>query len=326
MSRLYISAAGIAAAAMAACCHYAVAQADRYPTKAVRVIVPVPPGGGTDFLARLTGQKLTERLGQAFIVDNRGGASGAIASVAAAKAAPDGYTLYFGYTAPLGTSPALTKVPYDPVADYVHISLIATATNALVVYPGLPVKSVRELIDFGKSRPSELRYASAGVGTAPHMSAEIFEYMTGIKMVHVPYKGNGPALVDLLAGHVQLSFPGLPPVIPHWKAGRVRVLAVTGLKRSSQAPDIPTIDESGLQGFNTDQWYGLLAPLQTPQPIVAKLYDELMVVTKSSDYVERAQAQGFEIVATTGSEFREHIRSEIAKWTKLVKDVGIRAE
>jgi tripartite-type tricarboxylate transporter receptor subunit TctC len=326
MSRSSAFGFAIAALTLAAWCHQAVAQSDRYPTRAVRVIVPVAPGGGTDFLGRLTCQKLSENLGQAFFVDNRAGASGAIASVAAAKAAPDGYTLYFGYTAPLGTNPALSKVPYDPVTDYVHISLMATATNALVVHPSLPVKSVRQLIDLAKSRPNQLRYASAGMGTAPHMSAEIFDYMTGTKMVHVPYKGNGPALIDLLAGHVELSFPGLPPVMPYWKANRLRILAVTGLKRSFQVPDIPTIDESGLKGFNTDQFYGMLAPLNTPPAIIEKLYKELMAIVKQPDFIERARAQSFDIVGSTGPEFREFIRNEIAKWTKLVKAVGIKSE
>jgi tripartite-type tricarboxylate transporter receptor subunit TctC len=325
MNRLFMNA--VAAMTLAAgFTGSALAQADRWPTKAVRVIIPVPPGGGTDFLARLLSQKLTDALGQPFVADNRGGASGTIASVAAAKAAPDGYTLYFGYTAPLGINPALSKLPYDPVADYAHISLVATATNVLAVHPNVPVKSVKELIDYAKAKPGQLRYASAGTGTAPHMSGEMFCYMTGVTMIHVPYKGNGPALVDLLGGHVELSFPSLPATMPHGKAGRLRMLGVTGLKRSTQLPDLPTISESGLKGFNTDQWYGMLAPLQTPPALLAKMHKEILAAVKSHDFVEKAQGQGFDIIGSSPAEFRDHIKNEIAKWTKLVKAVGIKAE
>jgi tripartite-type tricarboxylate transporter receptor subunit TctC len=326
MSRFFASAVAIATLMLAGIAGSAVAQDDRYPTKSVRLIIPVPPGGGTDFLGRLLGQKLTDNLGQGFVIDNRGGASGAIAALAVVKAAPDGYTLLFGYTAPLGINPALTKVPYDPVADFAHISFIATATNVLVVHPAVPVKSVQELIDYAKSRPGQLRYASAGAGSAPHMSGEMFQYMTGTRMVHVPYKGIGPALIDVLGGHVEMSFASLPSVMPHGKTGRLRMLGVTGLKRSTQMPDVPTIAESGLKGFNTDQWYGVLAPLQTPPALVAKLHKEVVAVVKSEDFTARAQGQGFEVLGTTPAEFREHIRAEVAKWTKLVKAVGIKAD
>ncbi len=325
MNHPIFTAAAVATFSLAAS-GLALAQADRYPTKAVRVLIPVPPGGGTDFLARLLSQKLTDTLGQPFVADNRGGASGTIASVAAANAAPDGYTLYFGYTAPLGINPALSKVPYDPVADYAHISFVATATNVLAVHPSVPVKSVQELISYAKSKPDQLRYASAGTGTAPHMSGEMFAYMTGIKWIHVPYKGNGPALVDLLGGHVELSFPSLPATMPHGKAGRLRMLGVTGLKRSPQLPDLPTISESGLKGFDTDQWYGMVAPLKTPPALVAKLNKEIVAAVKSREFADKAQAQGFDIVGSTPEAFRNHIRNEIAKWTKLVKAVGIKAE
>jgi tripartite-type tricarboxylate transporter receptor subunit TctC len=326
MRKFFTFAVAIAPLTLAGFSSAAVAQSDRYPTKSVRLLIPVPPGGGTDFLGRLLGQKLTDNLGQAFVIDNRGGAAGAIASLAVAKAVPDGYTLLFGYTAPLGINPALSKLPYDPVTDFSHISLIATATNLLVVNPSVPVKSVQELIDYAKSRPKQLRYASAGSGSAPHMSGELFNYMTGTSMIHVPYKGIGPALIDVLGGHVELTFASLPSAMPHGKAGRLRMLAVTGLKRALQLPDIPTVSECGLKGFNTDQWYGVLAPPQTTPALIAKLHKEVLAAIKSADFTERAQGQGFDVLGSTPAEFTAHIRAEVAKWSKLVKDVGIKAE
>jgi tripartite-type tricarboxylate transporter receptor subunit TctC len=314
------------AATLVACSASLALGESAYPNKPVRLLIPVPPGGGTDFLGRLLGQKLTDIFGEAFVIDNRGGASGAIAALAVARGVPDGYTLLFGYTAPLGINPVLTKVGYDPVADFAQISFVATTPNVLVVHPAVPVKSVQELIDYAKSRPGQLRYASAGTGSAPHMSGEMFNYMTGTKMIHVPYKGIGPALIDVLGGHLELSFASLPSVLPHGKAGRLRMLAVTGLKRSTQLPELPTISESGLKGFNTDQWYGVLAPAKTPPALVARLNKEVVAAVKSPDFTARAQAQGFEVLGTSGAEFREHIRSEIAKWSKLVKAVGIKVE
>jgi tripartite-type tricarboxylate transporter receptor subunit TctC len=304
----------------------AVAQSERYPLKPVRLIIPVAPGGGTDFLGRLLAQKLTDNLGQPFVVDNRSGAGGSIGALAVAKADADGYTLILGYTASHGINPALSKLPYDPVTDFSPISLIATAPNLLVVHPAVPVKSVQELIAYAKARPGQLRYASAGSGSAPHMSGELFNYMAGTTMIHVPYKGNGPALTDLLGGHIELTFASMPSAMPHGKSGRLRMLAVTGLKRAPQLPEIPTVSESGLKGFNTDQWYGVLAPPRAAAALVTKLHKEVVAAIKNPEVTARAEAQGFDVLGSTPAEFAAHIRAEVTKWTKLVKDIGIKPE
>lgn len=304
----------------------AFAQGERYPLKPVRLIIPVAPGGGTDFLGRLLAQKLTDNLGQPFVVDNRSGAGGSIGALAAAKADADGYTLILGYTASHGINPALSKLPYDPVTDFSTVSLIATAPNLLVVNPAVPVKSVQELIVYAKSRPGQLRYASAGSGSAPHMSGELFNHMAGTKMIHVPYKGNGPALTDLLGGHIELTFASMPSAMPHGKSGRLRMLAVTGHQRAPQLPEIPTVAETGLKGFNTDQWYGVLAPPRAAAALVTKLHREVVSAVRSTEFIARAEAQGFDVLGNTPAEFGAHIRAEVSKWTKLVRDIGIKPE
>ena len=302
------------------------ALAQNYPVRPVRVIVPVATGGGTDFLARLVAKELGAQTGQQFVVDNRSGAGGAIGGETAAKAAPDGYTLIMGYTASHGINPALQKLPYDPVRDFAPISLVATATNMLVVHPSVPVKSVKDLIAHAKTKAGHLRYASAGTGTAPHMSGELFDLMAGTKMVHVPYKGAGPALIDVIAGHVELTFTSLPAGLPHVKAGKVRAIATTSPKRSTSMPDLPTIAEAGLTGFNTDQWYGLLGPAKLPQPIVTKLHKEIAASLQNKPVRDQIIAQGFEIVGSTPDQFRAHIQAEVAKWAELVKKAGIKPD
>ncbi|HEV7803155.1 MAG TPA: tripartite tricarboxylate transporter substrate binding protein [Burkholderiales bacterium] len=302
------------------------ALAQNYPVRPVRVIVPVATGGGTDFLARAVCRELSERMGRQFVVDNRAGAGGAIGGDTVAKATPDGYTLIMGYTASHGINPALQKLPYDPVRDFTPISQVASATNMLVVHPSVPVKTVKELIAYAKAKPGQLRYASAGTGTAPHMSGELFDLMAGTKMIHVPYKGAGPALIDVLAGHVELTFTSLPAGLPHVKAGKVRPIAVTSLKRATLMPDLPTISESGLKGFDTDQWYGLLGPAKLPQPIVTKLHTETVAALKDEDLRKQVINQGFEIVGSTPEQFRAFIQSEVKKWAELVKKAGIKAE
>jgi tripartite-type tricarboxylate transporter receptor subunit TctC len=302
------------------------ALAQNYPVRPVRVIVPVATGGGTDFLARAVCRELSERMGRQFVVDNRAGAGGAIGGDTVAKATPDGYTLIMGYTASHGINPALQKLPYDPVRDFTPISQVASATNMLVVHPSVPVKTVKELIAYAKAKPGQLRYASAGTGTAPHMSGELFDLMAGTKMIHVPYKGAGPALIDVLAGHVELTFTSLPAGLPHVKAGKVRPIAVTSLKRATLMPDLPTISESGLKGFDTDQWYGLLGPAKLPQPIVTKLHTETVAALKDEDLRKQIISQGFEIVGSTPEQFRAFIQSEVKKWAELVKKAGIKAE
>jgi len=303
----------------------AAAHADVYPNKAVRVVVPVAPGGGTDFLARLLSQELTERAGQMFVVDNRAGAGGAIGSQLVATAKADGYTIMMGYTASHGINPALSRLTYDPVKDFAAISLVATATNMLVVNPNVPVKSVPDLIRLAKSKPGELRYASAGNGTAPHMSGALFDMMAGTQMTHVPYKGNGPALVDVLGGHIELTFASLPAGLTHGKAGKVRMIAVTGTKRSTLMPELPTVAET-LPGFNTDQWYGIVGPAALPEPIVARLHKEILSSVQDKDFTDKARAQGFEVVGGTPAQFKTHIAHEVAKWKDVVKKGNIRAD
>lgn len=301
------------------------AQAD-WPVKPMRLVIPVAPGGGTDFLGRMLAQKMTENLGQPVLVDNRSGAGGSIGSLTVARAAPDGYTLLLGYTASHGINPALSKLPYDPVTDFAQVSLIATAPNVLVVHPGIPARTVQELVAFAKGLREPLRYASAGVGSAPHMSGEMFNSMSGTNFVHVPYKGNGPALNDVLGGHVDLIFAALPAAMQHGKTGRLRMLAVTGLRRAPQVPDVPTVHESGLKGFSTDQWYGLLLPARAPPVLVARLHREVLSVVKSQDFTARAQGQGFDVIGGTPEAFRSHIATEVEKWRRLVAQVGIKGE
>jgi len=302
------------------------AQIDGFPMKPVRLVIPVSPGGGTDFLGRMLAQKMSENLGQTVVVDNRAGAGGSIGSMTVARATPDGYTLLLGYTASHGINPAVSKLPYDPAEDFSQISLIASAPNVLVVHPSIPAKTVPELITYIKARKDALRYASAGVGSAPHMSGEMFNIMAGTALIHVPYKGNGPALSDVIGGHVDMMFASLPAAISHGRAGRLRMIAVTGLRRAPQVPELPTVSESGLKGFNTDQWYGVLAPAKTPPALVARLHKEVLAVIKSPDFVERAQSQGFDIIGSTPAEFRAHIVAEVAKWKRLVAAVGIKPE
>lgn len=307
------------------CATLALAQAE-WPAKPMRLVIPVAPGGGTDFLGRMLAQKLAENLGQPVLVDNRSGAGGSIGSVTVARAAPDGYTLLLGYTASHGINPALSKLPYDPVADFSQVSLIASAPNVLVVHPGIPAKSVAELVAFAKGRREPLRYASAGVGSAPHMSGEMFNSLSGTNFVHVPYKGNGPALNDVLGGHVDLIFAALPAAIQHGKTGRLRMIAVTGLRRAPQVPELPTVHESGLKGFNTDQWYGVLLPAKASPALVARLHREVLAVVKSQDFTDRAQGQGFDVIGSTPEAFRSHIAAEVEKWRRLVAQVGIKGE
>ena len=316
----------VSAAALALVLGVSHAGAADYPTKAVRVVVPVAPGGGTDFIARLLSQELSERLGQMFVVDNREGAGGSIGAQLVATASADGYTLILGYTASHGINPALSKLPYDPVKNFTPISLVTTATNMLVVHPAVPVKTVPELITYAKSKPGQLRYASAGNGTAPHMSGELFNLMAGTKMIHVPYKGNGPALVDVLGGHVELTFSSLPAGLPHGKSGKLRMVAVTSLKRSTIMPELPTVAEAGLSGFDTDQWYGVLGPANLPESLLARLSKETIAATKSKSFVDKARAQGFEVVGGTPTQFRTHITTEVAKWKDLVKRANIQVE
>ena len=316
----------VIAAVGASSCLAAAAQDHKYPIKTVRLIVPLPPGGGNDMLARTINQKVSESWGQTLVIDNRGGAGGTIGVDLAAKSAPDGYTIVMGYIAPITVNVSLMKLPYDPVTDLAPVTIVALAQNVLVVNPSLPVSSTKEVIALLKSKPGQYHYASAGNGSSPHLSAELFKLMTGVSMNHVPYKGAAPALIDVISGQVALYFGSQPSSMPHVKAGRVRAIAVTGAKRSAVTPELPTIAESGVPGFESIQWYGLLAPAKTPPWIVEKLNRDFVAVLRSPDVKEKLFAQGFEAVGNSPREFAAFIRNEIAKWAKVVKEAQIRAD
>jgi tripartite-type tricarboxylate transporter receptor subunit TctC len=310
------------------CCALAVpvAGAQPYPAKPVRFLVPNPPGGGTDLVARIVSQKVSERWGVNLVVDNRPGAGGIIAVEVAARSAPDGYTLLMAHF-PLAITVNIAKVSFDPVRDFAPVTLLATTQNALVVNPAVPAKSVKELIALAKSKPGELRYASGGNGTSMHVSAELFNLMAGVSMTHVPYKGAGPALVDLISGQVQASFVSVPAAAPHIRSGRVRGLAVTGVRRSPLVSDLPTLSEAGLKGYGSEQWYGVLAPRQTPRPVVQRLNQDFTWSLGERDTRARLQDSGFEIAAdTTEAWFGRFLASEIAKWAGVIKKAGIKAE
>jgi tripartite-type tricarboxylate transporter receptor subunit TctC len=297
-----------------------------YPAKPVRLVVPSSPGGGTDITARILAPKLTERLGQQIVVENRAGAGTMIGTEVVAKAAPDGYTLLMGLST-LAINPAMyKKVPFDPVRDFAPISQVIAAPNMLVVHPSVPAKTVKELIAFARARPGQLNYASAGHGTNPHLSMELFLSMTGLKVVHIPYKGLAPGIVDLLAGHVTLATATMLTGLPHVKSGRLRLLGTTGAKRAAVLPDEPTVAEAGVPGYEASQWYGVLAPAQTPKEIVARLHAEIVRILQAPDMKQKLAADGTDPVGSSPEEFARYIRSELTKWGKVARDAGIQPE
>lgn len=302
------------------------AQAQSYPQRPVRAVVPFPAGGGTDILARLLLQKMSERLGANFVIDNRAGAGGTIGSEIVAKAPADGYTILVASSSHTINPSVYKKLGYDPARDFAPVTLIAAGPGLLVVHPSVPAKNVKELIALGKSKPGQLNYASAGNGTPPHLAAELFKSMAGVDFVHVPYKGNVPAFVDLLSGSVSLSFPTITSGLPQVRSGKLRALGVTSKQRSAVMPDVPTIAESGLPGYEASTWYGMLAPAGTPPPIVSKLHQQMTEVLKLADIREKLLAQGLEPVGNRPGEFASIISTELVKWSKVVAAAGLRAE
>jgi tripartite-type tricarboxylate transporter receptor subunit TctC len=297
-----------------------------YPNRPIRWIVPFPPGGAADLVSRTLAQKITERLGQQIVIDNRSGAGGNVGTELAARAAPDGYTVVI-VPATFTTNPALsTKLAYDPQKSFVPISLVSSSALVLVVHPSLPVTSIKSLVALAKQRPGQLNYASSGVGASAHLAAELFRSATGTNLVHVPYKGQPPAMIDVLSGQVQVMFPNIPVSLPHIKAGRLRALGVTTLTRTSLFPELPTIAESGIPGFEVNQWSGLLAPAGTPLAYVQKLYDVVSAALKEPDVKAGLMGQGFEPVGSTPAEFGSYIGSEIAKWTAVIRKARITAD
>jgi tripartite-type tricarboxylate transporter receptor subunit TctC len=306
---------------------WAAAGADGYPTRPVRFIVPFAPGGSTDTLARTLATKLADALGQQVVVDNRAGGNGNIGTDLVAHAAPDGYTILLGYIANLAIGPSLyAKLPYDPIKDFAPITLLAEAPNILVVHPSVPAKNFQEFIAYAKANPAKVNFASAAVASPGHLSGELLNLAAGIHMQHVPYKGSGQAVVDLVGGQVQAMVSGMSSVMPHIKAGRLRPLAVTGAKRSSAVPDVPTIAESGFPKFQSTAWYGVLAPAGTSSAIVTRLHDEIIRALKLPDVRERLEYVGFEIVGSTPAAFGDFIKTEIKKWAPVVKASGAKPE
>jgi tripartite-type tricarboxylate transporter receptor subunit TctC len=299
------------------------ASAQPYPDKPIRMVVPFPAGGTTDILARAVAQKLSESLGQQVIVDNKPGAGGNIGAQEVARSAPDGYTLVMGTVGTHAINPSLyKKMPYDHVKDFAPVSLVASVPNLLVVHPSVPVNSVKELIAYAKANPGKLNFASSGNGTSIHLSGELFKTMTGVQMTHVPYKGSAPAVTDLLGGQVQVMFDNMPSALPHAKAGKLKPLAVTSAKRFPGTPDIPTMAESGVPGYEASSWFGVLAPAGTPKEIVNKLSTEIAKALKTPEMKKKLEEQGAEAVGSTPEEFAAHIKAETAKWAKVVKESG----
>lgn len=293
-----------------------------FPNRPIRFIIPAPPGGTTDILGRLVGQHLTDVFKQQVVVDNRGGAGGVVAAELTAKAAPDGYTLLVAYTSHTINATLNPKVPYRPVDDYRPITQATRAGLVLVVNLQMPVKSVQELIAYGKANPGKLNFSSAGNGSGGHMAGELLKMMTGIKAQHVPYKGTGPSLIDLAGGQIQMSFAGMVPVQPLVRGGRVRALAVTTAQRIPSLPDLPTVAESGVPGFEVVGWYGFLAPAGVSKPIVAKFHTGIVKILRDPEVTKRLTNDGAEIVASTPEEFEKFLRADVVKWAKVVKAAG----
>jgi tripartite-type tricarboxylate transporter receptor subunit TctC len=301
--------------------------AQGYPSQPIKMVVPFTAGGTTDILARTVGQKLSESLRQPVIVENRPGAGGNIGADVVAKAKPDGYTILMGTIGTQAINASLySKMPYDAARDFAPITLVAIVPNVLIVHPSVPAKNVAELIALAKAKPGTLNFASSSTGGSPHLSGEMFKQMTGVDIVHVPYKGSAPAITDLLGGQVNLMFDNLPSGLPHVKAGKLRALGVTSARRSPAVPDIPTIAESGVPGYEVDSWFGILAPAGTPPEIVNKLNAEIVRILKLPDVNERLAEQGAQPVGDTPQQFAEHIRRETAKWAKVVKASGAKAD
>jgi tripartite-type tricarboxylate transporter receptor subunit TctC len=298
-----------------------------FPARPIRAIVGFVPGGSTDIMARQLGHKLTESLGQPVIVDNRPGGSGVIAAVMAKDAAPDGHTIFFGTISTLATNVAtIAKLPYDPRRDYAPITLTSSNPYFLVVHPGVAAGSVKEFIALARARPGQLNYASSGTGGGAHLAMELFRTMARLDMVHIPYKGAAQATSEVVAGQIQMTFSQPAVMLPHGKAGRLKVLGVTSLKRLNSWPEAPPVAEAGLPGFEASSWQGVLAPARTPKPIVDRLHREIVKALHSPEVERRLLTEGSEIGGGPPEAFAAHIRDEIAKWTRVVKEAGIKLE
>ena len=302
------------------------ADSGAYPTKPIRFILPFAPAGSADALARTIQPALSEALGQTLVIDNRPGASSTIGTEMAAKAVPDGYTLLMVTTTHTVNPSLISKLPFDTVKDFAPVSLVVSQPNILVVHPSVPAKSVKELVAMAKAKPNTMNFASGGNGSSPHLSGELLNIVAGIKITHIPYKGSGPGVTDLLGGHVQLMFAGPLALEQHIKSGRVRALAIADKRRSTVLPDVPTMTEAGFPGVETGTWYGILAPARTPPAIVAHVQKTIVRVLQAPDLKSRILNQGVDIVASTPDEFGKLITAEVAKWSRVVKAADIHAD
>ena len=300
--------------------------AQTYPDKPIRMVLPFPPGGGTDSLARVILPKMSQTLGQPIVIDNRPGAGGIVAAEIVAKSAPDGYTLFMGSSTGITAAPSLYKLAYDPIKDFAPITQFATASFILTVHPSLPATTISQLVALARAKPGSLNYASGGIGSPLHLSAELFKSRAGINIVHVPYKGGAPAAAAVLAGEAQMIFGSVAASLALVRAGKLRALAVTGLKRSSLTPELPTMDESGFPGFNVQAWNSLEAPAGTPRNIIGQLHDEMVKVLQMPDVLKLMNTIGYAPTGTTPEQYAEIKRTESAMWAKVIKDANIRAE
>ena len=301
--------------------------AQPYPNKPVRMIVGFPPGGGTDILARIVAQKLSEAWGQQVVVENRPGASATIAANAVAKAAPDGYTISMGQLTPNAIAPALmADLPYDPSRDFVPIILVGTSPNVLVVTPSLPVRTVKELVAHAKAQKKPMTYASSGAGSLQHIAAELFRSMAGLELVHVPFKGSGQAVVDVMSGQVDMNFDSIPATIQHIRSGKLRAVAVTAAKRAGGLDDVPTVAESGFAGYDLTTWWGLLGPAGLPAEVVRRVHDDTVAALRVPDVRERFASLSVEPGGGTSAEFAEYVKAEIGKYLRIVRQLDIRAD
>jgi tripartite-type tricarboxylate transporter receptor subunit TctC len=294
-----------------------------YPAKPIRIIAPVQPGGGVDLVARTIADRLGRVLGVSIIVDNQSGGGGVVGSMATARAAPDGYTLMVGYVGTHGTNPAVRKLPYDAIRDFTPVAMVGGTPNVLVVGAAVPVATFREFIAYAKQNPGKLSYGSAGPGTLTHLAMEELKVAADLDMVHVPYRGIGPAFVDLLGGQTQVMFPGLAAALPHIRAAKVKALAVTGTRRHPLLPDVPTLEELGYKGFDGVQWYGIVGPANLPSPVVKQLNEEINKLLESSELRERLSAEALEPMPMSPDQFGQYMRDDIARWSRLAKDRNI---
>jgi tripartite-type tricarboxylate transporter receptor subunit TctC len=301
--------------------------AEAYPSRPIRLVVPFAPGGSSDTITRLIGPKMAEQLGQQVVLDNRSGGNGAIGTQIVARAVPDGYTIALAYIATLATNPAISgDVGYDPVTDFAGITQLTASANVLAIHPSIGAASVKDFVALAKAKPGQLNYASGGVGTIGHLSAELLQHAAAVKLNHIAYKGSGQAVIDLVGGHVGVMFSGLAAVVGHAKAGKLKLLAVTGKQRMPVAPEIPTIAESGYPGFEAVGWFGLVAPAKTPRAIVQRLNAVAIKAAQLPEVHDRLTAIGFDVVTSTPEAFQRYIQSEAVKWKKLAKEMGLKPE